>query len=85
MDELREKVIKEVKHQIAWFADRDQEEIKLEDKLVFDLGLDSLDILEFSMELESKLDVEIDDDAAEAFVTVNDVVEFIFEKVKDKK
>lgn len=85
MDELKEKVIKEVKHQIAWFADRDQEEIKLEDKLVFDLGLDSLDVLEFSMELESKLDVEIDDDESEAFVTVNDVVEFVFEKIKDKK
>ena len=42
-----------------------------------DLGADSLDLVEMIMKLEDEFQVEINDEQAERFVTVDDLVAYI--------
>ena len=48
--------------------------VKLESKIIEDLGADSLDVVELVMALEEKFEVEIPDSDAEKLITINDVV-----------
>lgn len=52
-------------------------EIRGEDRLVEDLGLDSLDLVELMMAVEEEFGVEIPDSEAEKIKTVQDVMKFI--------
>ena len=45
--------------------------------IVDELGLDSLDIVEMLMALEEEFEISIDDSAAEKFVKVSDVIDYI--------
>lgn len=58
----------------------DPEEVKLEASFTQDLGADSLDVVEFIMELEDQFDLEIPDEDAEMIKTVDDVVKYIESK-----
>jgi acyl carrier protein len=49
---------------------------------VNDLGADSLDVVEFVMEVEKEFDITIPDDAAAKLVTVGDAVKYIEENKK---
>jgi len=49
------------------------------DKVVDDLGADSLDTVELVMAFEEEFGVEIPDDAAERILTVKDAVSFLEE------
>ena len=51
--------------------------IKPEASFKDDFGADSLDVVEFVMELEDEFDLEISDEDAEKIVTVGDVVDYI--------
>ena len=51
--------------------------VKLESKIIEDLGEDSLDVVELVMALEEKFEVEIPDSDAEKLITINDVVTYI--------
>lgn len=42
-------------------------------RLIEDLGMDSLDLVELVMAIEDDFDTEIDDDTAENWVTVGDL------------
>lgn len=53
------------------------EAVKLESKIIEDLGADSLDVVELVMALEEKFEVEIPDGDAEKLKTIDDVVKFI--------
>nr|WP_314887540.1 acyl carrier protein [uncultured Campylobacter sp.] len=53
------------------------EAVKLESKIIEDLGADSLDVVELVMALEEKFEVEIPDGDAEKLITINDVVSYI--------
>ena len=53
------------------------EAVKLESKIIEDLGADSLDVVELVMALEEKFEVEIPDGDAEKLMTINDVVSYI--------
>lgn len=46
-------------------------------KFIDDLGADSLDVVEFVMEVEKKFGVEIPDDEAAKLNTVGDAVKYI--------
>lgn len=52
---------------------------------VNDLGADSLDVVEFVMEVESKFDITIPDEEAGKLVTVGDAVKFIESQTGGKK
>ena len=57
--------------------DIDIEDVVPEASLIEDLGADSLTIVELVMSMEEIFDIEIDDDAAETLVSVQDVIDFI--------
>ncbi len=51
--------------------------IELDSHLSDDLGADSLDAVELIMALEEEFEVEIDDTAAQAIRTVQDIVDYL--------
>lgn len=55
----------------------EESEIKEEASFKDDLGADSLDVVDFVMELENEFDLEISDEDAEKMVTVGDVIKYI--------
>ena len=68
-DEVREVVVE----QLSVAPDA----VKLESKIIEDLGADSLDVVELVMALEEKFEVEIPDSEAEKLKTIQDVVTFV--------
>ncbi|BCG50215.1 acyl carrier protein [Ralstonia phage RP13] len=57
------------------------EDVKLEHKLVDDLGADSIEIIEVGMDIEDEFHMEIPDEDIEKWVTVQDVVTYIENRV----
>lgn len=55
----------------------DADSVKLESKIIEDLGADSLDVVELIMALEEKFDIEIPDGDAEKLIKIEDVVNYI--------
>ncbi len=51
--------------------------VKMESKIIEDLGADSLDVVELVMALEEKFGIEIPDGEAEKLLTIKDVVDYI--------
>jgi len=60
----------------------EKEKVTLEADLVTDLGADSLDAVELIMAIEDEFDLTIDDEVAQSFKTVGQIVEFIEGKLK---
>ena len=61
-------------------SDIDIEDVVPEASLIDDLGADSLTIVELIMSMEEVFEIEIDDEAAEKLVTVQDAIDFIKSK-----
>ncbi len=57
--------------------DIDIEDVVPEASLIEDLGADSLTIVELIMSMEEIFDIEIDDEAAQTLITVQDAIDFI--------
>jgi len=55
----------------------DPAEVVAKANLFNDLGMDSLDNVELVMSIEEEFGIEIDDEAAAKFVTVNDITEHV--------
>ena len=55
----------------------DEAEVTAEASFKYDLGADSLDVVELVMELEDEFDLEISDEDAEKVTTVGEVVKYI--------
>lgn len=53
------------------------DQVKLDSKIIEDLGADSLDVVELVMALEEKFGVEIPDSESEKLVSIKDVVDYI--------
>ncbi len=62
---------------IAEQLEIDVSQVTPEAKLVKDLGVDSLDIVELIMALEERFGIEIPDEQAEKIVNVGDVMRYI--------
>ena len=56
-----------------------EELIKLDAELVNDLGMNSIELSELVLACEEKFEIEIDEEKAKDFVTVNDVVKYMEE------
>ena len=61
-----------------------EEDISTDARFVDDLGADSLDIVELIMEMEEEFDVEIPDEDIEKMLTVQNVVDYISQILKNK-
>ncbi len=59
----------------------EEEDVKPESSFVDDLGADSLDTVELVMALEEEFSVEIPDEDAEKITTVQNVIDYIKEKM----
>ena len=55
----------------------EKEAVVLEAKLMDDLGIDSLDVVELNMALEEAFEITIADEDLATFATVKDIVDFI--------
>lgn len=58
------------------------DKIKLESKIVEDLGADSLDVVELLMTMEDKFNCSVSDEEAVSLKTVGDIVKMLESKVK---
>ena len=59
----------------------DPDNIKPESELANDLGINSLELADLILLCEEKFNVTIDDDDLHTFLTINDVVNYLNEKV----
>lgn len=73
--------IEKVKAIVAEQLDAEVEEITMETSLMEDLDADSLDAVEIIMTLEDEFDIEINDEDAEGFKTIGEIVKYIDGKV----
>ena len=76
-----EEIFEKVKTVIVEQLGIDEANVRMESSFLDDLGADSLDIVEFIMELEEEFGLEIPDEDVEKIVTVKDVVEYISENI----
>lgn len=77
-ESVKDKVINIVAEKLK----KPKEQIQLESRFMEDLGADSLDIADLTMEFEDEFDISIDEDAGGKIKTVGDVVRFIEEQTK---
>jgi len=78
----RESVERKVKVVIANQMGLSSADIKEEDSLSMDLGVDSLDNIEIIVALEVEFDIEIPVENNNIFTTVEDVVDYVLERVE---
>ena len=74
-----EQVTQRLREIIAEQLGISEEEIVPEASFVYDLGADSLDLVELIMALEEEFDMEISDEDAEKIQTVQDAISYIAE------
>ena len=70
-------MFEQVKNALVESLNLDGDDIKLESLLNEDLGVDSLDAVELSLDLETEFDVEISDEELASLKTVKDIVDLI--------
>ena len=80
----REQILREVKRIVGEQMDLAPEEIHRDNDLVQDLGCDSLDVMEISMNTEEHYQVRVPDDAAQAIKTVGDIVDGVAQLLDDR-
>lgn len=66
-----------VRKMLSDLLELNEDLITLDSRLLDDLGMDELDRVDIAMDIEDEFEVEVDDEALEKFVTVEDVVNFI--------
>lgn len=72
-------IFEKLRHIIGNIAEVPEEDILMESELRGDLKLDSLSAVEIAMAVEDEFEIEVSDDVAEGFVTVEDIVNYISE------
>ncbi len=78
MPELQNsEILEEVKAALAEHLGADASELKEDTKLVDDLGADSLDLVELTMDLEEKFDLKIPDEDVSKLVDVKSIVNYV--------
>jgi acyl carrier protein len=70
-----------VKGVLVESLDIEEEKITMDSNLIDDLDIDSLELVDLTMEFENEFDVEIEDDQVEKIKTVGDIVNLIKEKL----
>jgi acyl carrier protein len=71
----RERIAEDVKQIVADFSEMPREEIQESHLLIEDLGWDSLDLAECSMEVEEEFGISIPDELVETVKRVSDIVD----------
>ena len=74
-------VFEKVSNILANQFDIDESEISMDTNLIEDLSADSLDFVDLVMSLEDEFSLEFNEDEADKFKTVGDIVKHIEENV----
>jgi len=74
-------LLDKVKDVTAEMLGIEKEKISDDSNFIEDLGADSLDTVELVMEMEEEFDIEIPDEDANELRTVQDVVDYLEERV----
>ena len=72
-----EEIFNKIKDMIADNFDVDKDKITEETNFMDDLDADSIDLVEFILQLEDEFGAEIPDDEAEKIKTIGDAVSYI--------
>lgn len=72
-----EEIFNQIKDMIADNFDVDKDEITEDTNFMNDLDADSIDLVEFILQLEDEFGAEIPDDEAEKIKTIGDAVSYI--------
>ena len=72
-DNIQEKVTEIIVEQLGVSADQ----VKLESKMIEDLGADSLDAVELVMAVEEEFGIEVPDEEAEKLRSVGDIISHV--------
>lgn len=70
-------VFEKVREILCEQLDIPENEVTVDTNIVSDLGLDSIDVVDFIMSLEEEFDKEIPDEDIEKIKTIGDVVSYI--------
>lgn len=70
-------VFEKVREILCEQLDIPEDEVTVDTNIVSDLGLDSIDVVDFIMSLEEEFDKEIPDEDIEKIKTIGDVVSYI--------
>lgn len=81
-DRILDKIIDIIKRDLTYYELDKGVEFDRSSKLQEDLGLDSLDIIELVMKIEDEFEIEINDEDAENWRTLGDILNTVNEKVK---
>ena len=73
-----------IKDQLAKFIQKDADKILFSDNLIYDLNMDSLDVMEYAMILEEEFHITIPNDTVYSWQDVNDSVISTKVLLKDK-
>lgn len=79
---MNEVIATKVKEILAEQLGLEVGQIKLTDRLLQDLGADSMDVSELIMELEESFETDISDEEAEKLLTVGDIVTWLTENAE---
>jgi acyl carrier protein len=71
----RQEVLEDVKRIVSEFATVPPAHLQESHALIADLGCDSLDIVEITMEVEEHFDISVPDDQAQDIRTVGDITD----------
>lgn len=75
----QEEIFNKIKDLIAENFDVDANKITMDTKFKDDLDADSIDLVEFILQLEDEFGAEIPDEDAEKITTVGDAVKYVLE------
>ena len=70
-------MLERIKLILADFTDADLSEVTEQTDIQYDLGFDSLQIMNLAVALEQEFDVNISDEDAAAIVTVADIIRLV--------
>jgi len=75
----RDRILADVKQIVGEHMEIAPETVRDGDALVADLGCDSLDVIEITMEVEEHFDVTVPDEASERIDTVGQIADGVLE------
>jgi acyl carrier protein len=78
----KQEYIQRIKQALAKKIKRIDRELKPNTHFKEDLNFDSLDSIEAIMALEKEFNIEISDEDADKFLTINNVVEYLYLKLE---
>lgn len=70
---MLEKVLEIIAEQLS----KDAKDLKIENRIIEDLGADSLDVVDLVMAIEENFDIEVPDDKVETLKTIEDIARFV--------